>query len=81
VNLNRVAFMQRRKFIKLLGGSMLAWPLATGAEQSDRVRRVGILVAEALEGDPYYEAAFRTVGSPRHLNENVTVRYRAGISA
>jgi putative ABC transport system substrate-binding protein len=51
----------RRKFLAALGGTAFAWPLAARAQQADRMRRVGVLVAHA-ESDPEfaaYLAAFR----------------------
>ena len=74
--------MRRREFIRLVAVATAAWPLAARAQQTERMRRIGVLVS-AVEGDPRgleYVTAFAqglaelgwTVG------RNVRIEYRWG---
>src|SRR5690349_8944388 len=47
--------MRRRDLIKFLGRAAAAWPLAARAQEADRVRRIGILMAHP-ESDPEYQS-------------------------
>jgi putative ABC transport system substrate-binding protein len=54
--------MRRRAFITLIGGAAAAWPLGARAQQSERMRRIGVLMGAFAESDregQTFVAAFR----------------------
>jgi putative ABC transport system substrate-binding protein len=74
--------VRRRDFIALLGGAAVAWPLAARAQQSERMRRIGVLIGN-IETDP--EAQIRIGAFRQRLSEmgwtegrNVSFDYRFG---
>jgi putative tryptophan/tyrosine transport system substrate-binding protein len=75
--------MGRREFVALLGGAAAAWPLAARAQQSDRPRRVGVLMNFAeddLEGQSRVAAflqALQTFGWTVGHNLQIDVRWGA----
>src|SRR5262245_55748684 len=69
--------MRRREFITLLGGAAVAWPSAAGAQQPERIRRVGVLTG-AAEADPEYQAryaVFRQVLQQWGWTEGYNIRF------
>ena len=47
--------MQRREFIKLLGGVAAAWPFPVRAQQPERIRHIGVLLP-ATANDAAFQA-------------------------
>jgi putative ABC transport system substrate-binding protein len=74
--------VRRREFIKVIGGAAATWPVAAGAQQAERMRRIGALTGLA-ESDPIvqpmvaaFEGALAKLGWTR--GSNVVIEYRWG---
>ena len=75
--------MRRREFIALLGGAASAWPLAARAQQPNRMRLVGVLMAfaETDSAAQSWLAAFRAalakLGWSEGSNLRIELRWNA----
>jgi putative ABC transport system substrate-binding protein len=77
--------MKRREFISFLGGAAAAWPLATArAQESGRVRRVGVLLAlfdSDPEGQPRiaaFQQELENLGWTEGRNIQIEYRWASG---
>src|SRR2546423_1053190 len=75
--------MKRREFITLFGGSAAAWPLTARSQQSEHVRRIGVLmgIADDPLGQVYVTALLdelRKLGWTDGRNVTVDIRWAAG---
>jgi putative ABC transport system substrate-binding protein len=75
--------MRRRELITLRGGAA-AWPLAARAQQLERMRRIGVVMAYA-ESDPNGQVQFRAfrehlqkLGWSEGTNLRIDLRFGAG---
>ena len=78
--------MNRREFITLVGGAATAWPLATRAQQAERMRRIGMLMNRVAD-DPEAQARFKAfvqglqqLGWAEGRNVRMDVRWTAGVA-
>src|SRR6516165_1638373 len=76
--------MRRRDLIKGFVGSVAAWPTVTRAQQRDRLRRIGVLMALAAD-DPTGQARFvafvqalQELGWTDGRNVQIDTRWAAG---
>ena len=72
--------MRRREFITLVGGAAATWPLSARAQQSERVRRIGMLYSLAEDDSELvvrraaFEQALRKLGWTN--GGNIRIGYR-----
>jgi len=75
---------KRREFIKFIAGSAIGWPLAALAQQSEPVRRIGVLMstsADDKEGQARLNAfvqGLRELGWVDGRNARIDIRWAAG---
>jgi putative tryptophan/tyrosine transport system substrate-binding protein len=76
--------VNRREIIALLGGAAVAWPLAARAQQSEQMRRIGVLMSTAAD-DPEGKARFtafkqglQQLGWDDGRNARIEIRWSGG---
>ena len=74
--------MRRREFMLLIGGAA-AWPVAVRAQQSERLRRIGVLMNTTADADQQanvatFRQALQQLGWADGRNVRIDVRWAGG---
>ena len=67
--------MRRREFFALLGGAAAAWPVSVLAQQSNRVRHIGMLVGFDDPGIKAFQQELERLGWLEGRNIHIEYRY------
>jgi putative ABC transport system substrate-binding protein len=73
--------MRRREFISLLGGTAVAWPLTSRAQQPERMRRIGVLINRAADNPQgqarlaTFQQALKQLGWSDGRNVRIDIRW------
>lgn len=74
--------MQRRDFIKVIAGSAVVWPLATRAQQGERMRRVGVIMptdgSAERENHAFFVQALEKLGWFDGRNVRIETKWATG---
>jgi putative tryptophan/tyrosine transport system substrate-binding protein len=78
--------MRRREFITLVGSTAACWPLAAFAQQSKRMRRIGVLFGGAIDADDLdrqarvgaFQQELQRLGWTNGQNVRIDIRAGAG---
>ncbi|MBO0716998.1 MAG: ABC transporter substrate-binding protein, partial [Rhizobiales bacterium] len=78
--------MRRRNFIAGLAGATAAWPVAARGQQTERVRRIGVLLPTADDQEARirlttFQQALEGLGSTDGRNVHIEIRVSAGNAA
>ena len=63
--------MRRREFIKLIGGAAVTWPLAARAQQSERMRQIGVLLPATADDADFQGRVAAFLEELRRLGWNI----------
>ena len=70
--------MRRREFIALLGGTAIVWPYVVIAQQTDRMRKIGVLANEPWSAIDGLRQGLRELGYIEGHNLRLEYRYAEG---
>jgi putative tryptophan/tyrosine transport system substrate-binding protein len=79
--------MRRREFVRLMSGAAAAWPFTVCAQQSDRMRRIGVLTgtraedAENKDRNAAFEQGLQQLGWMPGRNVRIDYRFAGGDAA